>query len=101
MRVYAGYVSIQALIRLGAMLHRYVVLEADYRERRQGYVAILGRGRVRDLTSSLVRHQVQFWLWYAISLLGYALLAYVAWTMPAQPEWYLGLLGFDSPLAAP
>ncbi len=101
MRVYAGYVAIQAVVRLGAMLHRHLVREADYRERREIYVAIMGRRRVVALTSSLTRHRFQFWLWYAISLLGYALLAYAAWTMPAQPEWYLGLLGLDSPLAGP
>jgi len=101
MRVYAGYVAIQALIRLGAMLHRYVVLEADYRERREAYVPLLGRGRVRDLTSSLVRHRVQFWVWYAISMVCYAVLAYAAWTLPEQPERYLGLLGLDSPLPRP
>jgi hypothetical protein len=101
MRIYAGYVAIQAAIRMGAMLHRHLVREADYRGRRESYVAILGRARVERLTSSLGRHRVQFWLWYAISLVGYVLLAYAAWTMPAQPEWYLGWLGLDSPLAGP
>jgi hypothetical protein len=101
MRVYAGYVAVQAGVRLGAMLHRHLVRRADYCERREAYVAILGRKRVEALTSSLRRHGFQFWLWYAISLLGYGLLAYAAWTLPAQPEWYLGWLGFDSPLPTP
>jgi hypothetical protein len=101
MRFYAAQVAIQAVVRMGAMLHRHVVREADYRERRETYVTILGRTRVKRLTSSLDRHRVQFWLWYTISLLVYALLAYAAWTLPGQPVRYLGLLGFDSPLAAP
>jgi hypothetical protein len=101
LRVYAVYVAVQAVIRLGAMLSGYLVIEADHRDATSAYIPILGRRRVQELTAPLRRHRTQLAIWFVLTMLFYAALAVGAWIAPTDPSRYLTLLHLESPIAAP
>jgi len=101
MQVYTVYIGFQLVYRMGGILYSHCVLNADSREQLQTYENVLGKGKVAELTSPVRRHNLQFYIWFGITILIYIALAAGMWRSSGGFTSYLAEIGAISPIATP
>jgi hypothetical protein len=82
-RVYAGYLAVQGLYRIGSLYHSFRLLRKDSREQVAAYAERLGRDRVSKLTLPIARREAQFRWWGIATVLLYVMLIVVIWNSGA------------------
>lgn len=101
MRIYAVYVVVQLLYRMSGILYSHQVLNKNAREQLQAYEDVLGQDKVADILSPVKRRNLQFYIWFVVTVVLYVGLAIATWKIGGGFTPSLVEEGMLSPIATP
>ncbi len=69
-RAYAIYLlAFQVVFRMGSVLHGYILTRHETEEQVQLFSSQLGEKRILSLTRPINRRNIQFWVWFILSMI--------------------------------
>jgi hypothetical protein len=101
MRVYAVYVVLQMIYRMGGVLYSHWVLNANAKGRLQTYEDVLGREKMADVLSPVNRRNLQFYVWFGVTFVLFICLAVATWTLGGGFGSHLVQRSASSPVVTP
>lgn len=80
MRIYAVYIVLLLVFRMGSIYHSYSLLNRDVNNRLDFFAERIGKVRVEAIAKPLNSRRQQFQFWFSTTVLSYVVLAVLIWT---------------------